>query len=220
MKVFRVLPLVAAALLGSSAFAATYTVKPGDTLYSIAQKANLEPAQLMKLNKLGSSTLQVGQKMNLGGSDAAAPAQAKSTVVAAPKSVASTSRTANTGGGNGNTIRAAASHFLNIRYMMGGTGGRGIDCSGFTRAVFQRLGVNIPRTARAQFGVGSPVSRGNLRSGDLVFFNTLGRGVSHVGLYLGNGEFANANSYHGRTIIEPMTSSYWATRYVGARRVL
>lgn len=208
MNALRVLILTAAALLGSSALAATYTVKPGDTLYNIAQKANLDPAQLLQLNSLSSSTLQVGQKLNLGGSSSSVSAPS---IPAIPVSRNS---------GNGNTIRAAASRYLNIRYMLGGTGAGGIDCSGFTRAVLQQLGVNLPRTARAQYGVGNTVSRGNLQSGDLVFFNTMGRGVSHVGVYLGNGQFANANSYNGRTMIEAMTTTYWATRYVGARRVL
>ena len=208
MNALRVLILTAAALVGSSALAATYTVKPGDTLYNIAQKANLDPAQLLYLNSLSSSTLQVGQKLNLGGSSSSLNA---GSIPATPVS---------RNNGNGNTIRAAASHYLNIRYMLGGTGTGGIDCSGFTRAVLQQLGVSLPRTARAQYGVGNTVSRGNLQSGDLVFFSTLGRGVSHVGVYLGNGQFANANSYNGRTVIEAMTTSYWATRYIGARRVL
>lgn len=209
MNALRVLILTAAALLGSSALAATYTVKPGDTLYNIAQKANLDPAQLLHLNSLSSSTLQVGQKLNLGGSSS-------SSVNAGSIPATPVSRNS----GNGNTIRAAASRYLNIRYMLGGTGTGGIDCSGFTRAVLQQLGVSLPRTARAQYSVGNTVSRGNLQSGDLVFFNTIGRGISHVGIYLGNGQFANANSYNGRTVIEAMTTSYWATRYIGARRVL
>ena len=213
MNALRVLILTAAALLGSSALAATYTVKPGDTLYNIAQKANLDPAQLLQLNSLSSSTLQVGQKLNLGGGSTV---NGGGTVNAPSVPAAPVSRTS----GNSNTIRAAASRYLNIRYMLGGTGAGGIDCSGFTRAVLQQLGVSLPRTARAQYGVGNTVSRGNLQSGDLVFFNTMGRGVSHVGVYLGNGQFANANSYNGRTMIEAMTTTYWATRYVGARRVL
>ncbi len=205
MKAYRALIMVAATLLGSSALAATYTVKPGDTLYSIAQKANVEPSQLLTMNHLNSSTIQVGQHLSLGGSASAS----KAPVAAAPRN-----------SGNGNTIRTAAARLLNIRYMLGGSGGRGIDCSAFTMSVMRQLGVNLPRTARGQFGVGSTVSRGSLQSGDLVFFNTLGQGVSHVGVYLGNGQFANANSYQGRTVIESMTTSYWASRYVGARRVL
>lgn len=119
-------------------------------------------------------------------------------------------------------LSTAASRYLGIRYVLGGMGGRGgIDCSAYTMRVMQQLGVNLPRTSRSQWRVGRAVSSRNLRPGDLVFFNTSGRGVSHVGIYMGNGMFANANSYRGRTLIEPLFgNSYWAKRYIGARRVL
>ncbi|GGQ97738.1 C40 family peptidase [Deinococcus ruber] len=204
MKAFRVLSL-AVTLLASSAFASTYTVKPGDTLSSIARMAGMEPAALMQQNHLSTTTLQVGQKVQYG--TATSPSKPSAQASAPQRS------------SGGAYIRAAASRFLNIRYVLGGTGGRGIDCSAYTRAVFSQLGVNLPRTAREQFRVGTPVSRGNLQAGDLVFFNTIG-GVSHVGIYLGNGQFANANSYQGRTIIESMTTAYWSAHYIGARRVL
>ena len=68
--------------------------------------------------------------------------------------------------------------------------------------------------------MGSRVSFRNLRAGDLVFFNTLGRGVSHAGVYLGGGMFANANSYRGRVVVESINARYWTSRFVTARRVL
>ncbi|ADV67876.1 LysM peptidoglycan-binding domain-containing C40 family peptidase [Deinococcus maricopensis] len=206
MKTFRALILAVAAVSSAAHAASTYTVKPGDTLYKVAQVNKMDPVALMKLNGLNSTTIQVGQKLKVSGATATA---------SAPQAAAKPAPA------NGNAvIRTAASRYLNIRYVLGGTSARGIDCSGYTQAVFKQLGVNLPRTARSQFGVGRSVPRGDLRSGDLVFFNTTGAGVSHVGIYLGNGEFANANSYQGRTIIEKMNSTYWATRYVGARRVL
>ncbi|KEF34398.1 peptidase [Deinococcus sp. RL] len=204
MKAFRVL-LIAAALGSAPALAATYTVKAGDTLSKIASMYRMEPAQLMQLNGLRSTTIQVGQKLNVGGTaptTAAAPA-----APAAPRSSA--------------YVRAAASRFLGIRYALGGTGGRGIDCSGYTALVFRQLGINLPRTAAAQWRMGYAVSSRNLMPGDLVFFNTTGRVASHVGIYVGDGLMANANSYQGRTVIEPLFSNpYWASRYIGARRVL
>ncbi|WP_425147304.1 C40 family peptidase [Deinococcus sp.] len=203
--------VAAAALLTGSALATTYTVKSGDTLYSVAQKAGMEPAALMRLNGLSSSTIQVGQRISLGGTASRGAAASSAPVAAAPPPSASRS--------GGAYVRAAASRFLGIRFVLGGNGGYGIDCSGFTHAVYSQLGVNLPRTARAQFNVGTPVSRGNLQSGDLVFFNTMG-GISHVGIYLGDGQFADANSYYGHTMIEPMTTAYWSSRYVGARRIL
>lgn len=207
MKAFRAL-LIAAALSSSPALAASYTVKAGDTLSKIAVQYRMEPAQLMRLNGLNSTTIQVGQRLNVGGAatTAAAPARAAAPV-AAPR--------------GGAFIRSAASRFLGIRYALGGTGGRGIDCSAYTGLVFKQLGINLPRTAAAQWRTGHAVSSRNLQPGDLVFFNTTGRVASHVGIYVGDGLMANANSYQGRTVIEPLFSNaYWATRYNGARRVL
>ena len=118
------------------------------------------------------------------------------------------------------TVRSAAYRYVGLRYRMGGTGRGSIDCSAFTQATLRHLGYRIPRTARAQSGVGSRVSFRNLRAGDLVFFNTLGRGVSHAGVYLGGGVFANANSYRGRVVVESINARYWTSRFITARRVL
>ena len=218
MTSIRFLPL-ACLVLGVSATAATYTVKPGDTLYSIAKQSHLDPVALMQLNKLPSSTIQVGQHLNVGGKAAPAKASAPKATqkAAAPKPAP---RVAAAPSSQDGTIRAAAYRFLNIPYQLGGVGQGGIDCSGYTRAVYQQLGVNLPRTARAQYGAGSAVSRGQLRTGDLVFFNTMGNGVSHVGIYMGSGQFTNANSYYGHTMLENFSNPYWANRFVGARRVL
>ncbi|MDB5045817.1 MAG: peptidase [Deinococcus sp.] len=208
MNAFRVL-LIAAALSTSSSLAATYTVKSGDTLYSIARATRVDAPTLMKLNRLPSTTIQVGQRLNIGGTSAPVASRP-----AAPQAAAAPTR-------GGVFVRSAASRWLGIRYVLGGTGGGGIDCSGFTMNVFRSLGINLPRTAAAQWRMGSAVSRRDLRAGDLVFFNTMGRVASHVGIYMGDGMMANANSYHGRTIIEPLFSNvYWASRYSGARRVL
>jgi len=206
MKAFRAL-LIAAALVSSPALAASYTVKAGDTLSKIAIQYRMEPAQLMRLNGLSSTTIQVGQRLNVGEAAATAAPTRAAAPVAAPR---------------GNAfVRSAASRFLGIRYALGGTGGRGIDCSGYTMLVFKQMGINLPRTAASQWRSGYAVSSRNLQPGDLVFFNTTGRVASHVGIYIGDGLMANANSYQGRTVIEPLFSNaYWATRYVGARRVL
>ncbi|GGS13856.1 C40 family peptidase [Deinococcus knuensis] len=207
MKLSHVL-LTALALSGAAS-AATYTVKPGDTLYSIAKATGVDASTLMKLNKLSSTTINVGQKLSTGGSAPATAAAPRATTAASPAPR-----------GNG-FVRAAATRYLGIRYVLGGSGNGGIDCSSYTMNVFRQMGVNLPRTAAAQWRVGSPVSRRDLRPGDLVFFNTMGRTASHVGIYMGDGMMANANSYYGKSMIEPLFSnSYWASRYDGARRVL
>ncbi len=202
--------LLAGALLISGAAAETYTVKAGDTVYSVSRAHNLDPEELLKLNKLSSATIQVGQKLEVG----AAP-KAVSAPQAVPQRVAPKTTTH-----QGGIVRTAALRFLGIAYHLGSTGGGALDCSAFTRSVMAQLGVRLPRTSREQYGSGSPVARGDLRAGDLIFFNTLGRGVSHVGIYLGGGQFAHANSYLGRSVIEDLGVAYYSARYVGARRVL
>lgn len=215
MNVSRIFLTALAALSLSSATAATYTVKAGDTLATIAQANNLDQAALMTLNGLQSPTVTVGQVLKTSGFAQAGP---PAPVAAAPsKPQAQLSPTAS----GGAYINTAASRYLGIRYVHGGTGSGGLDCSGFTMRVFQQMGINLPRTAAAQWRSGYAVNSRNLRAGDLVFFNTMGRVASHVGIYLGNGMMANANSYYGRTMVEPLFSNpYWASRYNGARRVL
>ncbi|ASA26567.1 C40 family peptidase [Paenibacillus donghaensis] len=108
---------------------------------------------------------------------------------------------------------------LGTTYRTGGTTTSGFDCSGFTKYVFTKMGLSLPRTSKAQYNVGTTVSKSKLRSGDLVFFNTLGNGISHVGIYVGNGKFAQSSSSRGVTITS-LSQAYWANRYVGAKRVM
>lgn len=115
-------------------------------------------------------------------------------------------------------IVQTAMRFVGVPYVFGGGTPAGFDCSGFTRYVFARGGIGLPRMADEQFGYGRPVSRANLQPGDLVFFETYTDGVSHVGIYLGDGRFISATSSSGVTIAW-MGDSYWGPRYVGARRV-
>ncbi|WP_379164333.1 C40 family peptidase [Paenibacillus sp. sgz5001063] len=108
---------------------------------------------------------------------------------------------------------------IGTTYKFGGTSTNGFDCSGFTSYVFKSVGLTLPRTSKAQFSLGTSVSRNNLRSGDLVFFNTFGSGVSHVGIYVGGGKFAQSSSSRGVNI-SSLSQAYWANRYVGAKRVM
>ena len=106
---------------------------------------------------------------------------------------------------------------LGTPYLWGGTSPRGFDCSGFTYYAFARLGIRIPRSADAQFAAGNPVN-GDPLPGDLVFFQTYDYGASHVGIYLGNGEFVNAIGPNVH--IASFASTYFRSRYIGARRFL
>jgi len=117
------------------------------------------------------------------------------------------------------TMDTVISKTLGTAYKFGGTSTAGFDCSGFTKYVFNKMGLSLPRTSQAQYKVGTSVSRSSLRPGDLLFFNTFGKGVSHVGIYVGNGKFAQSSSSRGVNITS-LSNSYWANRYIGAKRVM
>jgi cell wall-associated NlpC family hydrolase len=112
-----------------------------------------------------------------------------------------------------------AKSFMGVPYVWGGTSPSGFDCSGFTHYVLLQHGITIPRTAATQFATGTPVERANLKVGDLVFFTTYTTGASHVGFYLGDGNFIHASSAAAKVTISNMnTSTYYSSRFLGGRR--
>lgn len=108
--------------------------------------------------------------------------------------------------------------YIGVPYTYGGTTNNGFDCSGFTQRVFSDLGISIGRTTSAQYSTGTAVSKSDLEVGDLVFFNTSGRGVSHVGIFVGNGQFVHSSTSKGVTVSK-LSESYWANRYLGAKQI-
>ena len=112
--------------------------------------------------------------------------------------------------------------FLGVKYRYGGDSARsGFDCSGFVRYVYEEtLGTVLPHNAAQQARQGEKITENQLKPGDLVFFNTLRRAFSHVGIYIGNGQFIHAPR-SGQTIrVENLDSPYWAKRFDGARRIM
>ncbi|NII10067.1 C40 family peptidase [Oleiagrimonas sp. C23AA] len=109
-----------------------------------------------------------------------------------------------------------------IAYRYGGNlPSTGFDCSGFVRYVFARvMGINLPHSSRSQFHEGTRVARSQLHAGDLVFFRTRGRHVSHVGIYLSDGRFIHAPAAGQSVRVDTLSSRYWSRRYMGARRLL
>lgn len=155
-------------------------------------------ANIKTLNGLTTDTIYINQQLLLQGGTSPAP------IVSTP--VTSTVSKAQ-------MIIDEAKKYIGTPYLWGGTTPAGFDCSGFTQYIFKKAGITIPRTTSTQWTGLKTVNNPN--PGDLVFFETYTTGPSHVGIYLGNNKFINAAST-GVTISD-MTTSYWKTRYLGAR---
>lgn len=112
--------------------------------------------------------------------------------------------------------------FIGVPYRRGGTSAStGFDCSGFVRAVYEKtVGMVLPRKAAQQAASTQVIDKKELQPGDLVFFNTMRRAFSHVGIYLGDNHFMHAPRTGAEVRVESMDSSYWVQRYNGARRIL
>jgi murein DD-endopeptidase / murein LD-carboxypeptidase len=110
-------------------------------------------------------------------------------------------------------------HWWGTRYCLGGNDESCIDCSAFTQTILRNVyGVEVPRTAAEQYNFAQPISDAEIKEGDLVFFKS-GRGISHVGLFVGNNKFVHAATSEGVTITD-LNDSYWSKRYAGAGRVI
>jgi len=112
------------------------------------------------------------------------------------------------------SVVSIAMQYLGVPYRWGGASPSGFDCSGLVMYVFAQVGVSLPHSSYAQYGMGSPVSRDQLQPGDLVFFDGLG----HVGIYVGGGSFIHA-PHTGDVVRISSLSGWYASSYVGARRI-
>jgi peptidoglycan endopeptidase LytE len=117
----------------------------------------------------------------------------------------------------GEQVVSYALRYLGTPYVYGGASPSGFDCSGFVMYVYAKAGVSLPHYSYSQFEMGKPVSLSALSPGDLVFFSANGPGPSHVGIYIGGGKFVSAAGSAVR--VDSLSNSYWASHYVGARRV-
>ncbi len=138
------------------------------------------------------------------------PTRGKSLATPAPKA-----------GGNVDKLIASAHQELGKPYVSGDIGRRGYDCSGLTYSLFlKNFGIKLPRTSGGQATAGSHVNKSDLKPGDLVFFRTGGRSIGHVGLYIGNNNMIHASTGQRRMSIANINNSYFAPRYVTARRII
>lgn len=119
------------------------------------------------------------------------------------------------------TLVSTAMGFLGVPYRRGGSSAdTGFDCSGFVRTIFEQAkGLALPRRANEQAAATEVIDKKDLQPGDLVFFNTMRRAFSHVGIYVGDGKFIHAPRSGAQVRVEDMSGSYWQRRFNGARRV-
>jgi cell wall-associated NlpC family hydrolase len=123
--------------------------------------------------------------------------------------------------GKAGDVVVGALNMIGVRYRWGGnTPDSGLDCSGFVRYVFRdTLGLSLPRRAEEMSRVGEKVSMSNLKPGDLVFFNTMRRTFSHVGIYIGDNKFVHSPSTGSTIRVDDLDDGYWEKRFTGARRI-
>src|SRR6478609_1214683 len=124
------------------------------------------------------------------------------------------------GTADGYALAGTALALRGAPYRNGGSDPSGFDCSGFTQYVFAQYGIGLPRDVRAQYQMGKSVRPEELAAGDVVFFATTDPGPSHVAIAIGGDEFVHAPSSTGVVRVERLSSSYWAPRYLGARRAV
>lgn len=124
------------------------------------------------------------------------------------------------GDGSVSRVISYAKRYLGVTYDFGSSSSRSFDCSGFTMFIYRAAGVKLPHSAAGQANIGLAVDKSNLKPGDLVFFQTYKPGISHVGMYIGNGHFIHASSGAGQVTITSLSDSYYVPRFRGGVRLL
>ncbi|TQR35121.1 LysM peptidoglycan-binding domain-containing protein [Lysinibacillus sphaericus] len=196
-----------------TASAATYTVKSGDSLWKIANQYGVTYQTLMKWNNLSSTTIRVGQKLNLNTQLTSATISTPTPKpTAAPKPTVTVTPKLTT-----NLVQVAKKQ-LGVKYTFGGSKpSTGFDCSGYVTYVYNNAGISTARKSAAGF-YSSAKKVSSPQVGDLVFFaNTYKAGISHVGIYIGNSQMISASD--GGVSVANINSSYWKTHFAGYGRI-
>jgi cell wall-associated NlpC family hydrolase len=120
---------------------------------------------------------------------------------------------------DGRAVAEFALAFRGVPYRFGGADPAGFDCSGLVQYVFAQYGISVPRVVEQQWEVGDKIKLDDVKPGDLLFFSTKGPGVSHVAIALDAERFVHAPNSTGVVRVEALSSAYWGSRYIGARRI-
>ncbi|MDW8482271.1 MAG: LysM peptidoglycan-binding domain-containing protein [Meiothermus sp.] len=198
-----------------------HTVQRGETLYSIARRYGSSVEAIQRENDLSSTTIAPGQVLRVpqGALTSAPPPAGASAVPTHPVPLPSEPvLPSDTDYNPQHPLVLVVLKYLGLPYVFGASSDRAVDCSAFVQQVFSEIGIRLPRTSQEQWAA-FPTVQGALRQGDLVFFSFGGRVVDHVGIYLGRGVFAHANSYGSRVVVESLDSPFYKRVYRGAKRV-
>ena len=222
--------------VAASAGTTSHKVRKGDTLWDLARKHGVTPKQIARANGISQdSTLPLDKVLRIPTKDSPRSSRHSKRGVASHRhhshraaSVAKVERPldeenevarADTSGTDKDSLVRTALSLRGSRYVWRGVSRSGFDCSGFTRYVYHKYGITLPHSSAAQSGIGRPVSRDELRPGDLVFFHTRGRRIGHVALYVGNNRIVHAATYGKGVREDSLSSGYYNNRYRCARRV-
>lgn len=171
---------------------------------------NQDSSNSPKFYRLGKSTGVTPSASALNGTTSSGSTSSSTT----------SSGSTSTGSATGAQIVAEAKKYLGTPYVYGGASPSGFDCSGFVYYVLKQLGYSPYRTPADQYSMGTYVSKANLQPGDIVFFaGTYASGISHVGIYVGNGQIIHSPNSRSTVSYADITSGYWAEHYYGARRM-
>ncbi len=192
---------------------ARYIVKSGESLGIIAQRYGVSVTSIVNANNLKGQTIRAGQTINIPSAENYRD-YAGNTEYSSNNESTSYKKTKE-------NIITVAKQYLGAPYKFGGSSFKtGIDCSGYVKKIFSKFNVELPRTARdIYYNTGTRVAKNQLQTGDLVFFRTYASYPSHVGIYMGNGQFIHASSGARKVSITSLNKKYYTKRYIGAKRI-
>ncbi|HTZ18117.1 MAG TPA: NlpC/P60 family protein [Dissulfurispiraceae bacterium] len=205
-----------------------HLVRKGDTPSRIAKKYGLSVRELKQLNNLANNKLKLGRRLIVGKSRGEDESTQDTASINVRPNVSEKIEEVKTLSQSDELSKLSATErlmlfakkMLDLPYKFGGNGIFGLDCSSFVQKVYSFVGQPLPRSAREQYKVGEAVDKGELQSGDLLFFRTYASFPSHVGIYLGNNLFIHASSRAKKVQIDSLDTPYYVKRFIGAKRPL
>ncbi len=208
----------------------SYVVQRGDSLVSVSKKVGLSIEEIKKINGLHTSTLKIGQVLNLRKGEtrledkAAEFGEEEENLGPSQREEEKEDPVSSTALGKWNNpeersllVRVVRT-FLGVPYKLGGSTLRGIDCSAFVKKIYEIFNIQLPRTTREQFSIGKKVEKNQLEEGDLVFFRERGN-RAHVGIYVGDNQFVHASSYSREVKIDYLSTPYYSQRFLKGVRI-